>query len=91
LKLGLITPPVGMNLFIIVSVTERLKFEAAARGVLPFLAADCVRLLLLASIPEPVVVPAAATDEMTGAPGCHTVCPESRQSKKLCVDPRSLL
>lgn len=51
-EIGLITPPVGMNLFIIASVTEKLKFEVAARGVLPFLAADCVRLLLLASIPS---------------------------------------
>lgn len=51
-EIGLITPPVGMNLFIITSVTDRLKFESAAQGVLPFLAADCVRLLLIASIPS---------------------------------------
>ncbi|HWK95189.1 MAG TPA: TRAP transporter large permease [Pseudolabrys sp.] len=51
-EIGLITPPVGMNLFIIASVTEKMKFEVAAQGVLPFLAADCVRLLLLASIPS---------------------------------------
>jgi tripartite ATP-independent transporter DctM subunit len=50
-EIGLITPPVGMNLFVIVSVAERMKFETVAAGVLPFLAADCVRLILLVSFP----------------------------------------
>ena len=50
-EIGLITPPVGMNLFVIVSVDERMKFESVAAGVLPFLAADCVRLTLLVSFP----------------------------------------
>ncbi len=50
-EIGLITPPVGMNLFVIVSVDERMKFETVAAGVLPFLAADCVRLVLLVSFP----------------------------------------
>lgn len=50
-EIGLITPPVGMNLFIIASVTERLKFETAAQGVVPFLISDFVRLILLVSFP----------------------------------------
>ena len=50
-EVGLITPPVGMNLFIIVSVTERLKFEMVAQGVVPFLISDFVRLALLVSFP----------------------------------------
>jgi tripartite ATP-independent transporter DctM subunit len=50
-EIGLITPPVGMNLFIIASVAERMKFESAAAGVVPFLMADGVRLILLISFP----------------------------------------
>jgi tripartite ATP-independent transporter DctM subunit len=50
-EIGLITPPVGMNLFVIVSVTDKMRFEAVSAGVLPFLAADCVRLTLLTTLP----------------------------------------
>jgi tripartite ATP-independent transporter DctM subunit len=50
-EIGLITPPVGMNLFVIVSVTEKMKFETVSAGVLPFLVADCVRLTLLTAFP----------------------------------------
>ncbi len=50
-EIGLITPPVGMNLFVIVSVADRMKFQTVCAGVLPFLAADCVRLVLLVAFP----------------------------------------
>lgn len=50
-EIGLITPPVEMNLFVIVSLAERMKFETVAMGVLPFLAADFTRLVLLISFP----------------------------------------
>jgi tripartite ATP-independent transporter DctM subunit len=50
-EIGLITPPVGMNLFVIVSVAERMKFETVSAGVIPFLCADFVRLVLLISFP----------------------------------------
>jgi tripartite ATP-independent transporter DctM subunit len=50
-EIGLITPPVGMNLFVIVSVADRMKFQTVSAGVLPFLAADCVRLALLIAFP----------------------------------------
>lgn len=48
---GLITPPVGMNLFIIASVVDRMKFETASQGVIPVLMADAVRIALLVSFP----------------------------------------
>jgi tripartite ATP-independent transporter DctM subunit len=50
-EIGLITPPVGMNLFVIVSVAERMKFETVSAGVVPFLIADTVRLVLLVAFP----------------------------------------
>ena len=50
-EIGLITPPVGMNLFVIVSVSNSIRFETAAAGVLPFLAADATRVVLLVAFP----------------------------------------
>ena len=50
-EIGLITPPVGMNLFIIASVDKQMKFETVAAGVVPFLIADMVRITLLVSFP----------------------------------------
>jgi tripartite ATP-independent transporter DctM subunit len=50
-EIGLITPPVGMNLFIIASVDQNVKFESAAAGVAPFLMADAVRVTLLVAFP----------------------------------------
>jgi tripartite ATP-independent transporter DctM subunit len=50
-EIGLITPPVGMNLFIIMAGTPGLKLQVISRGVLAFLTADVVRLALLILIP----------------------------------------
>ncbi|MFY0736346.1 TRAP transporter large permease [Aurantimonas sp. NFXS3] len=50
-EIGLITPPLGMNLFVIASASDDLRFETVATGVLPFLFADLLRLILLVSIP----------------------------------------
>ncbi len=50
-EIGLITPPVGMNLFVIASVSGSIRFETAAAGVVPFLMADATRLVLLLMFP----------------------------------------
>ncbi len=50
-EIGMITPPLGMNLYVITASVENLRFETVAVGVLPFLAADLIRLVLLVSIP----------------------------------------
>ncbi len=51
-ELGLITPPVGLNLFIIGSLAPDVPMRETIRGVLPFLASETVRvgLLLLAPV-----------------------------------------
>jgi len=49
-EIGMIVPPVGINLFVIQGVTG-LPLATIVRGILPFVAADCLRLLLLALIP----------------------------------------
>ncbi len=50
-ELGLIHPPVGMNVFVIKSVIKELSFTTIFKGVLPFVATDLVRLLVLIAFP----------------------------------------
>lgn len=50
-EIGLITPPVGMNVFIINSIAKDVPMRETFRGVLPFLASDGVRIVLLALFP----------------------------------------
>ncbi len=50
-ELGLITPPVGMNVFVIKAAAKHVPLGAIYKGVLPFVAADVVRLSLLIAFP----------------------------------------
>ena len=50
-ELGLIHPPVGMNVFVIKSVIPEVSFSTIFKGVLPFIAADLVRLAILVAFP----------------------------------------
>ena len=50
-ELGLITPPVGLNVFIISSLTKDTPMATVFRGVLPFLGAEIVRVGLILFIP----------------------------------------
>ncbi len=50
-ELGLIHPPVGMNVFVIKSVVGELKFSTIFRGVAPFIVTDLLRLALLVALP----------------------------------------
>lgn len=48
---GLISPPVGLTVFVVQAQNPQVPLEKIFRGVLPFLAADCVLLLALAVFP----------------------------------------
>ena len=50
-ELGLIHPPVGMNVFVIKSVVKDVSFTTVFKGVLPFVATDNVRLVILIAFP----------------------------------------
>ncbi|MFV0243553.1 MAG: TRAP transporter large permease [Qingshengfaniella sp.] len=50
-ELGLITPPVGMNVFVINSVASDVSLPRIFKGVLPFVMVDVLRLLLLIAFP----------------------------------------
>lgn len=48
---GLISPPVGLTVFVVQAQNPQIPLEKIFRGVLPFLAADCVLLVGLAVFP----------------------------------------
>jgi len=50
-EIGLISPPVGMNLFVLKTLLPGVPTTTVFRGVMPFMAADCVRFALLIAFP----------------------------------------
>ena len=50
-ELGLIHPPVGMNIFVIKSVIEDVKMSTMFYGVMPFIVTDLLRLIILIAFP----------------------------------------
>ena len=51
-EVGLITPPVGMNLFIIQSMAKDIPIQRTYQGVLPFLVSDFLRVAILIAFPS---------------------------------------
>jgi C4-dicarboxylate transporter DctM subunit len=51
LAIGLITPPVGINLYVAANVT-RMSIERVARGALPFLLMSLVGLAIIGLFPQ---------------------------------------
>ncbi|MCB1462513.1 MAG: TRAP transporter large permease [Nitratireductor sp.] len=54
-ELGLITPPVGINVFVINTVVRDIKLTTIFRGVIPFIFSDIVRLIILVLFPAIVL------------------------------------
>jgi len=50
-ELGLIHPPVGMNVFVIKSVVKEVSFLTIFKGVIPFVITDILRLMILIAFP----------------------------------------
>jgi C4-dicarboxylate transporter, DctM subunit len=50
-ELGLIHPPVGMNVFVIKSVVHDVSFATIFKGVIPFIITDIIRLIILIAFP----------------------------------------
>jgi C4-dicarboxylate transporter, DctM subunit len=48
---GLLAPPVGLNVYVVNRMARDVPIAESYRGVLPFLAADVLRLLLLLAFP----------------------------------------
>ncbi len=50
-EVGLITPPVGLNVFVINSMSKAVKLKETFIGVMPFLLSDIIRIVLLIMFP----------------------------------------
>ena len=51
-EIGLISPPVGMNLFVLSTLLPQVPTRVVFRGVLPFVLVDCARLAILIAVPS---------------------------------------
>ena len=51
-EIGLITPPIGLNVFVISGVAQDVPLYDIFRGIVPFLAADIVCISLLVVFPQ---------------------------------------
>jgi tripartite ATP-independent transporter DctM subunit len=55
MEIAVITPPVGMNIFAISGVARDVPIFAIYKGIVPFLAADIINILLLLFLPQIVL------------------------------------
>ena len=51
-ELGMITPPIGMNVFVIKGMAPDVKLSAIYRGVMPFVIAQLILILIVFLLPE---------------------------------------
>ena len=51
IEIGMITPPIGINVFVMHGVRRAIPLPTVFRGIIPFLYADFVRLLLIILFP----------------------------------------
>ena len=54
-ELGVLTPPFGMNLFVMKALVPEERMGTIFRGVLPFVAADIIKIALLIAFPALVL------------------------------------
>ena len=50
-EIGLISPPVGMNMFVLKTLLPEVPTATVFRGVMPFMWADIIRLAILVAFP----------------------------------------
>jgi tripartite ATP-independent transporter DctM subunit len=55
-EISLITPPIGLNVFVIRSVLPEVPTSTIFKGIIPFLIADVIRLALLVFVPVLVLL-----------------------------------
>jgi tripartite ATP-independent transporter DctM subunit len=51
MELGLITPPIGINLFVLKTIVPEVPLAVIIRGVIPFVVSDLGRIALLVAVP----------------------------------------
>ena len=55
MEIGFVHPPIGMNLYVIQRIAKDIPLSRIFKGVLPFLAADFVHVLLIILVPAIVL------------------------------------
>jgi tripartite ATP-independent transporter DctM subunit len=50
-EIALITPPIGMNVFVLKATLPNVSFAAIFKGLVPFIGVDLLRLILLIAVP----------------------------------------
>lgn len=50
-EIGLITPPIGVNLFVLRSVAPEVSMSTIIRGIIPFIVVDVFRIAIIAIFP----------------------------------------
>ena len=51
IEIGMISPPIGMNVFVLNGVARDIPLRTIYRGIMPFLLADIVRLIIVIAFP----------------------------------------
>jgi len=51
-EMGVITPPVGVNVYVIKGIAEDVPLETIFKGIFPFLAALIVAVAILIAFPQ---------------------------------------
>jgi C4-dicarboxylate transporter DctM subunit len=52
ISVGLIAPPIGLNVYVVANIARSVPIGTIYRGIMPFLVADVVRILLLLFVPS---------------------------------------
>ena len=56
MEMGLITPPVGMNVYIVAGVAKDVPLQKIFRGVAPMVLAMCVAIVILCAFPKVALI-----------------------------------
>jgi len=51
-ELGVVTPPVGVNVYVLKGIAPEIPLETIFKGVMPFLGAIILTLIILILFPE---------------------------------------
>ena len=51
IEVGMITPPIGMNVFVLYGVAKNIKLQTIFKGIFPFFYADLIRISVIIIFP----------------------------------------
>jgi tripartite ATP-independent transporter DctM subunit len=51
IEVGMITPPIGLNVFVLYGVAQNVPLSTIFRGILPFVVADIIRIIIVILFP----------------------------------------